>query len=386
MGGKQILFLGTHGQHNIGDELLLETFLSQLGHEHAYSINSYDPEFTFRELSDRYTVESFHTTGSKSGILSRILENDIVFFGGGSIIKELYASVGRNRYATLLMVLAIVTFAKQVARKPIIMSNIGVGPISTPLGRRLAYLILVQADLVAVRDRQSYETCRELGVSTHKLVQTPDAVFVNNPAFFGVERTTPVCSDDRLKIALNLNYNVANPDNWEHFLDNLAASLTELNQSRAVEIHAVPMQSQFNPDNDLKTLTEFRTRIPKLPFVVHEPRTANEVAHIVNECDVLLAERLHSLVIAAILHKPFVALAYDVKVWQLAEYLEMSEFAVDINRPFAHETIRNNVISVYDHRAALAEALGQKVDQASEIMRAYFAEVSAMVGTAGATG
>ena len=46
MSGKQVLFLGTHGQYNIGDELLLETFLEQLGDQHHYTINSYDPEFT----------------------------------------------------------------------------------------------------------------------------------------------------------------------------------------------------------------------------------------------------------------------------------------------------------------------------------------------------
>ncbi len=43
---RRIVFLGTHGQYNIGDELLLETFLTQLGAEHHYVVNSYDPEFT----------------------------------------------------------------------------------------------------------------------------------------------------------------------------------------------------------------------------------------------------------------------------------------------------------------------------------------------------
>ena len=47
---RRILLLGTHGQQNIGDELLLSTFLSMLGSEHDYEINSYDPVATAAAL------------------------------------------------------------------------------------------------------------------------------------------------------------------------------------------------------------------------------------------------------------------------------------------------------------------------------------------------
>lgn len=64
---KKILFLGTHGQHNVGDELLLETFLTQLGSEHHYFVNSYDPEFTKAQLQPKFHAEIFTPQASRFG-------------------------------------------------------------------------------------------------------------------------------------------------------------------------------------------------------------------------------------------------------------------------------------------------------------------------------
>ncbi len=69
MSVKKILFLGTHGQYNIGDELLLETFLSQLGNRHEYTVNTYDEKFTLRQVGDQYKLKVFHTTQKRWHIL-----------------------------------------------------------------------------------------------------------------------------------------------------------------------------------------------------------------------------------------------------------------------------------------------------------------------------
>ena len=88
MNRKKILFLGTHGQHNIGDELLLETFLSQLGDQHEYSVNSYDPDFTIKQLGESFNIKVFHTTQDRSQTPALILQSDLVFFGGGQYSKR----------------------------------------------------------------------------------------------------------------------------------------------------------------------------------------------------------------------------------------------------------------------------------------------------------
>lgn len=381
MQNKRILFLGTHAQMNIGDELLLETFLNQLGAENLYYINSYDPAFTAAQLADRFQVEVFHTVKERSKLMRYLGRCDLLFFGGGSIIKELYPSTGRHPYSTLLMVLALVSAAKQLARKPIIMSNIGVGPLMSQRGHQLARWILHQVDVVTVRDEKSYETCRRLGVPPERLQLVPDAVFANPPSVFldGVaDKERPRSASDSpglLKIALNLNYDIENPSNWETFRQNLADGLHLLAERHELEIHALPMQSHFKTMHDARVLDEFQALIPSLPFRRHAIQNHQDVARVLAECDILMGERLHALVIAAILGIPFYGLLYDVKVRELVKGLGMQAHAVDINRPFDPAVLAEGVETVLQRQEQIACHLQQRSSAFRQELQTYFASL-----------
>lgn len=381
-----VLFLGTHGQHNIGDELLLESFLRALGQDNTYIVNSYEPEFTDAQVGDRFDVTTFHTTENKVDVLKHIMSCDVLFFGGGSILKELYASIGRNRYATLVMVLAVVTFASKIARKPIVMSNIGVGPITSKPGEALATAIMRQVDIVAVRDRPSFELCRRLKLGRTTVRQVPDAVFRNPPAeLLGdpvVAAPTPrdLSESDVIRVGLNLNMDIANPDNWDTFLKNLEDGLRQFHEARRIELHMIPMQSRGKEHHDAAVLRDFVARLPEIPHVAHETVDHEDVARALAGCDIVCSERLHVLVIAAILGVPNMALAYDVKVQGLAESLGTAEYVVDINRPFDTsefaETLARltaNRFDVHDHLIARSSGFRAELD-------AHFNEVTGWIG------
>ncbi|MFV0373685.1 polysaccharide pyruvyl transferase family protein [Microbacterium sp.] len=331
----RVLFLGTHGQHNIGDELLLETFLHQLGTDIAYTVNSYDPAFTERQLAGRFDVTVIDTARDRLSLWRRLATTDAVVFGGGSIVKELYATIGRNRYATLLMLLAVVVAAR-VRRVPIAMLNIGVGPIASTAGRFLAARILRRVQLLTVRDAESGALCARLGVAARV---TADAVFGADPALLRGDRLPPRVHGPRVPVALNLNYDIANPDNWEHFQSALAVALDRVNSRQPIEIHALPMQSEGKAHDDAAALAAFAARVPGVPFVMHRPVDHREVAAIVARCDLVIAERFHAIVLAAMLGVPVFALAYDVKVTSLVTALQLGRSAVDINGPLDAGTL-----------------------------------------------
>lgn len=370
----RILFLGTHGQYNIGDELLLETFLAQLGVKNRYAVNSYDPAFTAGMMRPRFDIEAFHTTRQLPRFLKHLLSSDLLVFGGGSIIKELYASVGRNRYATLRMILATVAFAKRVARKKVVMSNIGVGPIATPGGERYARAILNNVDFLSVRDDKSHSTCLKLGLPQSKVRRVPDAVFANAR---DVLLTQPITlpNTGRLKLALNLNYDIENRDAWEGFMQNLSGALIALDARTPIDIHALPMQSRFKANDDLSVLTAFRERVPSIPMTLHNPQTAQEAAAIIAASDLVLAERLHTLVISSILGKPFYGLIYDVKVKELIGYLGMLGHSININEPFAAEALRAGLAAVIDQRDAIGARLKARSGELRAELDAYFGEL-----------
>lgn len=377
---RRVLFLGTHGQFNVGDELLLETFLAQLGTEHHYAVNSYAPTETAAQLDDAYDVDVFDTASTRLGLVARIRRADTVVFGGGSIVKELYASTGRWRYATLCMVLAIVVTAR-LLRTPVLMSNIGVGPITHRPGRLLARAILRTAARVSVRDQQSLDTCHELGCRSARLV--PDAVWVNERGdLVASERTAPDTADRRapLRLALNINRDIENAAQWEPFVDLLAQALREVAADRPVEVHGLPMQCRFKDHTDLDELDALFATLdgtPGLSTVRHKPSDHRDVAEVIEMCDVVVSERLHAIVMAATLHRAVVALPYDVKVRQLVEQLGLTERSFDVNHPFCPSQLAATMLATADRSVAEGRRLATRAEERRSAAAEYFDDVRA---------
>lgn len=384
--GLDVLLLGTHGQANIGDELLLATFLAQLGPDHHYRVNSYDPATTRGRFGDRYDIEVFDTAGDRLSLLGHLRRCDLVIFAGGSIVKELGTTTGRRRHATLVMLLAVVTAARLVARRPVLMSNIGVGPIGTRLGRVLARLVLRQASLVALRDAASYEQCRRLGCDPARIRLVPDAVWANDGAALGAGSAPPERGGSGMRIGLNLNRDIAVAERWDDFLDELGQALRRLASTRPVEIVGLPMQTGFKADDDLEMLRAFLASLPDIPSSVRAAGDHAEITTRAAGCDVVVAERLHALVIAAIIGRPVVALSYDPKVDQMVAQLDLTTRAVDVNQPFDPASLARMIGEAGDdpcegaRLAAAAAAQRDTLDRYFVDIRRWLARPGAVAG------
>ena len=490
---KTILLLGTHGQENWGDEILLETFLQSLGQEHNYLVNSYNPnqtEFRFSKTFDKnkiaeldpkirdqnslkYNLKAFHTTKEILKLPLRIWQSDLVFFAGGSILKELYASYGRWVYSTLFMILGIVTFSKFIAQKTVVTSNIGVGPVKTKFGRFLVKLILSQVNIISLRDEASKKIVLDSGISEIKVQVVPDIVFIRtpkslatmgiesaenddnvtesdsiiaeksgivaenldspfnkkvdqSPLFRGVTESRGMSSANKeIVIGLNLNKDIAKPEMWPSLLENVALSLKQIqsealalkNQTVArsplfrgvtesrgmsdfveidetqtikareedLEVSArvehpihflgIPMQIGFSTHHDLLILNDFSKVNPTLNLDVIKPETSAHLAEIISKCNFIISERLHAIIIATVLGVPSIPLIYDPKVASLADYLGLSDYAIDINKPFSPEDLTDKILALQTNFTSVKSNLQAKYQSLNKIDADYFEEL-----------
>jgi polysaccharide pyruvyl transferase CsaB len=342
-----VLFLGTHGQANVGDELLLDTFLTELGPGNAYAVNSYDPSATANQLSGRFDATVFDTATDTLGLLRNLLRCNVIIFGGGNILKELYDSVGRWKYSTLTMVLAVVLMGR-LAGKPILMANIGIGPVESPTGRLLVKAILRLVWLISVRDEGSLRFAQALGCSPDKVRLVPDAVWVRDPDTLGNQPVRASRTQNApIRVALNLNKDVDVADEWETFLDRLVTALAIVAEMRDVEFHALPMQCGFKTGTDLEVLTEVLVRVDA-PVHIHTPATHEDVAAIIAGCDAVVSERLHALILSVILGCPVVALPYDVKVRELVAQLGIEDRSFDVSANLQSEALAAAILRAVD--------------------------------------
>ncbi len=253
------------------------------------------------------------------------------------------------------------------------MFNIGVGPLETPLGRRLARLILRQVDVVTVRDPGSLAQCRSLGIDDTRVHLAADAVFALTPDWLlGQATPRPRRPGEPFRVGLNLNYDIENPDNWDHFTAHLARALRRLSASRSIEIHALPMQSRFKEHHDAAVLRSFAHSIPEIRFVHHEPATHGDAARIIAECDLVIGERFHAIVMASLLGVPSLVLAYDVKVRELSAMLGLERYAVDINAPFSVADLEEPLRHLVDDLDGVQTRVARRVDELHRRTRECF--------------
>lgn len=372
----RILFLGTHGQKNWGDELLLKTFIRRLSPlANKIYVNSYEPKDTQAYL-EGYNVTVFDTKKDKAKLLYYLARSDALVFGGGSVLKELYVAYGGERYATL-NVIDQLTRAAHMLKKPIYFCNIGVGPIETDQGLAITNTIVERASLTTVRDSESFRILEKLSSKAPYELKS-DAVFSVSRQELGLSKTRQHTEPTgRTKLGINLCRNIENNDNWPYFIDQLASDILAWCKTNPnTDIVGVPMQYAVSNNNDAAELQTLADKIhaqnPDINFEILQPESIEDIAAAIDTIDIMIAERLHTLILSTIIGTPIVALEYDVKVTGIIKDIGLSDYGVNINKKFADATILKLVQKVSGDTKTAKQDLQKAHAYASRLSLASF--------------
>lgn len=381
---RKILFLGTHGQKNWGDELLLHVFMNRLlGVADRFYVNSYDPALTTAYL-DRPDVTVFNTRTDRFKLLSYLISCDAIVFGGGNILKELYTEYGGSRYATLGMIDGLTRVARLLG-KPIYLCNIGIGPVESERGRDMVTRIVQRARLTTVRDSESRMVLASLPITTPYAL-TSDAVWATNRAYFNLPSLRPKRqiknAGDARTIGINLCRNISNNSNWSYFLQQLANDVTRLHhQNPRLRFVGIPMQFDVASNNDSAALQQLTDMIhaaaPGVHFEIAAPKSLKALAATIESLDVMLAERLHALILSLIVGVPVVALEYDVKVSGLVKDLGLHGQGIDINAAFQPGSFFDAVTGICTNYKQAEATVAEIYEANHERSTASFANLNA---------
>ena len=132
------------------------------------------------------------------------------------------------------------------------------------------------------------------------------------------------------------------------------------------------MQTGFKDHHDLGLLLDFRARIPEIEMVLHNPITTREMGIIISNCDLVVAERLHACISAAVLGTPFLPLIYDVKVRETVKILDMADFGLEIDESFNAERFSTALSKLIAQNGAVSEHLRVQTAALHAQLRGYF--------------
>ncbi len=181
----KILLVGWFGAGNMGDEAILISELLLLRKEIGnveFHVLSFGPERTRRLVADIPEVRKIIRMGAKrnvvrsdlQGLLRSLREVDFVIIGGGGLFQDIY-----NFYP--IPFFTFMTLLARLLKKPPIFYCLGIGPIRTFAGRALCRLAANSAHLISVRDRESADLLRNLGI-TRVISISADPVFMLEPS------------------------------------------------------------------------------------------------------------------------------------------------------------------------------------------------------------
>jgi polysaccharide pyruvyl transferase CsaB len=319
----RVVVSGYYGYRNTGDEAILSVLLAQL-RAALPGVEAHVISGTPEETSAAHQVRGV-LWSDPLAIARAVAQSDFVITGGGGIFHDYggfpeYGLLTEGNWGLGFHVTA--GLLAGLFRKPHIIYAVGVGPLFSEQARRFTRAICEASALLAVRDEASRELLCALGVARERVHLTADPAFLLPAAAPG--RLSEILAAEgipehpnRVAVAIRHWDQGAEPRIWER---SVADGLARVRASADTQIVFVPFQ-QFpgKEEDDAAVARRVARQIPQAGdvFVLEGAYTPSEKASILGSARVVVGMRLHSVIFALAMQRPFVALTYDQKVEQV---------------------------------------------------------------------
>lgn len=292
--------MGYYGEHNLGDDALLEVLLSQLPAGCTPTVTARDQS----QVQQRFGVATVDRR-RLGAVLTALGTSDALVLGGGSLLQD------ATSFASLIYYGALITAARAQG-KPVLLWGQGLGPLRRRRSRLLVRTLLSLTTLCSWRDPESAALARHLG---WRPGAEQAAAGVGSDPVWATPRQQWRGTGGPIVLCWRPVPQLQG-ETWRPWL----AALEHLAPEREIlwlPFHAVQdrgLLERLESEGLLSPALRARSR----EVVAERPREAMAVCA---TAGLVLAMRLHGLILAAVSGAPTAALSYDPKVAAAAEAL-----------------------------------------------------------------
>lgn len=299
-GRPRILICGYYGEHNLGDDALLSVLLNQLD-------DRWEPVITAR---DRQAVESLapgiKTVDRRSlaTVLKAVRQVDALILGGGSLLQDSTST------RSLIYYILLIWCAKSL-QKPVLLWGQGLGPLKRRFSRLLVRTSLKTISSVTWRDPSSMNQAMEWKLDVPMKIG-PDPVWAHSAPAWTSGQSLILCW--RPTPLLNIS-------GW-HRLVNSLSRFSEMHDLNVIWLafhghQDASLYQSLLEENIVPNALEQRS-------TVHIAESIPQVQKLFSESRMVIAMRLHALILAAVGGVPTSALSYDPKVRAAADLADIT--------------------------------------------------------------
>lgn len=347
---QKLVISGYYGFRNSGDEAVLKSILTALEEESQRSnitiepiVLSGDPEST----TSMYGVRSVHRMKLKD-VREAIKESDGLISGGGSLLQD---ATGLKSIPYYLGVIKLAQWLK----KPTFIYAQGIGPVNRKMFNPMIRSVFKACKYVSVRDEQSAEYLRGLGLQWNQIHVVPDPVMglplpeANTEEVSSVTLNAQGASVHTKLPVIGVSVRFWESDRKE--LTAIAAGLKKLCSKKAVHLRFMPFHLPMDEQASrfvmemLGDLGNKGSEVSITKDLTDPQRMLQEVSN----CDVVIGMRLHSLIYAASQYVPPVGISYDPKIDQFM--LRLDSETVGSTDALDGDKLAKTVANLLDQRS-----------------------------------
>jgi polysaccharide pyruvyl transferase CsaB len=239
---------------------------------------------------------------------------DLFISGGGGLMQDVTGPFSVAYYGGLLRI-------AQLMNVPTMGFGQGVGPLRSPANRWLAKAAFARTRVMTVRDQASVDLLTAMRLPKDRIVLTADPVLCLEPAdpgrIFQIWAGTGLHPDmPTIGIALRP---------WHTWFERQFKSFSTVISHVASSVGAQILLLPFQQPGDERITEELRDCLSYRPeaqvppvAMLQEPLSAQEMLGLIGRLDMVVAMRLHAVIMAAARGVPAVGIAYDPKVAHFA--------------------------------------------------------------------
>jgi len=318
----RILVLGYYGFGNFGDELILSAVqdeLTSIECEAMFVVN--EPGQYTSPVCPRHTLVDRHNLAAMRAALRTC---DYVMLGGGGLIQDVTSWQSSLYYLGIPLLAAL-------NKKGILSYAQGIGPVRRPWIRRLMRTVFGRMSLIDVRDDASRDSLLASGIRTQDICVSSDVGLAYLVALRGAALVVTHRAS-RIVTCVNERFGWT-PEETASFLDCLGS------QSSA-QLDLVVLF----PSTDLAFTRAVQNRLLTPSQLIISPQPL-ALLDLCSSASLTVAGRYHMATAAVAARSPLVALAYDPKISQLADYCGFDAFLPGNSPQQAAQAVRTKSIS-----------------------------------------
>ncbi|TCO73146.1 polysaccharide pyruvyl transferase CsaB [Marinisporobacter balticus] len=307
----KIVISGYYGFNNVGDESILTAIVNNLKDsikDIEITVLSVNPEST----SQKHKINAIDRKNIFQ-IYKAIKNCEVFISGGGSLLQDVTSGRSITYYLVII-------FMAIILRKKVLIYSQGIGPINKWFNKYMVQWVLNKVDCISVRDEKSKELLKKIGVYTPDIYVTADPVISlkQGNKKTGREILTKEGMDHQSEKPL-IGFAIRGWRDNDEFLSNICKTADKLIEHSNVDVVFIP----FHFGEDIKILEEIAHKMEQKAFFIKNKYDIEEMLGIVGNLDLLVGVRLHSLIFAAIMNVPIIAISYDPKIDSFMKSLQL---------------------------------------------------------------